>query len=251
MRGRDRNWAVWLGLGIFAVPYLALSFALFGLMAQGHVTAVEAGVFWLICFGALFTLLSGGLGKYIALVASIFVWISGLTMVGARIGADSVGWAMTFTFGGALCIIALAARGGVFWGHVRARRLYSRGRGILGWEWVFVGREFARNHPLSEGFGAIWLVITWIALLGAGYTALAMSEEFWGLSWLTWLGAIFAELTFLALLLRWPVAYGMTLVLLVFTLPFSAPLLMYWVDGARPNLIYRWRFERMRAEVPA
>ncbi|MBM7067775.1 hypothetical protein [Actibacterium sp. 188UL27-1] len=249
MRGAEKNSLFWVGLILFSAPYGIVAALMFGFIAQGYVTVLGAGVFWLLCFGAIFTLVTGSLAKYPVLVVSLLVWFGLIVGLAVPFVPNWPVLALVGIAMGTIGLTVLAARIGLVWGWGRAVALASRGRGTIGWEWVYVGPEFARSHPAAARFGAVWLVIAWVALLAAGYTLAAVADDFWRFGWTWWIAAMFAELTFVALLLRWPVAYGMTLILLGVSLPFSFPLLIYWADGVRPNLVYRWRFERLRQEV--
>lgn len=124
------------------------------------------------------------------------------------------------------------------------------------WEWVHVGRGFAVAHPLSARLGAVWWVVAWIAaqpaLLGhvlvtvAGGAVHGVSAATGIATLLVGLQAVLSVLTLIALVLRAPVAWGLVWLNLFLTLPLSVPLMVYWADGVRPNLIYRHRFERLR-----
>ena len=112
------------------------------------------------------------------------------------------------------------------------------------WEWVHVGRDFALTHPLGHVGGAMWFVLVF-ALAHAGlaaYQALFVSP------W-TWLFFVFDLLVVAALLKRWRVAWPLVWVQLLSSIPLSLPLIVYWADGTRPNLIYRHRFERLVPEM--
>lgn len=124
--------------------------------------------------------------------------------------------------------------------------------GIIESEWVYTGAAFALNHPISQHLGAVWLVVIWVALhagLGVlGVINLTMA----GLGPFTMLFALLLVLlvlndlfAILTLIGRHPLAWYPVWLCLICTFPLSLPLIMYWSDGARPNLIYRHRFGRL------
>ncbi len=128
------------------------------------------------------------------------------------------------------------------------------GHGTRESEWVHTGREFARSHPLGRFGGGVWFV--W------GFAALHMVLVLWELWALLAQGHPVQALPFCFLLLldlavltllplRAPIASSMVWVVLVLSFPFSLPLLFYWADGQRPNLIYRHRFARPVPEKAA
>ena len=118
---------------------------------------------------------------------------------------------------------------------------------IIESEWVYTGAGFALSHPVAQHLGAVWLVVLWVAL-HAGLCVLGLlSADLLGglqLSLLVFLllSDIFAILTLIG---RHPLARYPVWICLIFSFPFSLPLVMYWADGLRPNLIYRHRFSRL------
>ncbi|WBU53825.1 hypothetical protein [Paracoccus sp. SCSIO 75233] len=129
---------------------------------------------------------------------------------------------------------------------------------IIGEKWVYTGVAFALNHPLSQRLGAVWFVVAWLALSAVavivgvvmvpwddlnpeGFTDYAMLSGFILLAVLLFLNDL---LGILALIGRHPIARGCVWLNLVTTLPFSLPLILYWADGVKPNLIYAHRFEK-------
>ena len=126
---------------------------------------------------------------------------------------------------------------GQAYGGSQARR--RRGKTIE-WEWVHTGRAFARTHPLGTSRGGLWLVLAFVALHGmaAAYAGLHVSAVLY----------VFCLLDAVALMLLWRrhlAAWPLTWIVLVQSFPVSLPLMIYWADGTRPNLVYRHRFERL------
>ena len=204
--------------------------------------AVMAGSGWIAM-----TLWFGWPLRYLALVAVLLVWIMLSAALSARIAAAAgFIWVMPILAGVLSALAAVAtARIALVWGEARSARYAAEGRPIREWEWIYTGPAFAQTHPLSKSLGAIWLVVVWIAACWA-FALLRILDL--PTSWIFW--GIFAAqtvlvlLAFLTIVRRHPAAWVLVLVILVMSFPLSVPLLVYWVDGKRPNLIYRHRFER-------
>ena len=138
---------------------------------------------------------------------------------------------------------------------------------IIESQWVYVDPTFALTHPSTQSLGAIWFVIGWIALhltlalwflveiaalwLGVMDRGFLLAGPVDGGLWLlvfVTLMAAFAVVDILALiglLGRHPLARIPVWITLVLTFPLSLPLVVYWADGVKPNLLYAHRFERM------
>ncbi|MDO5604105.1 MAG: hypothetical protein Q4G25_02980 [Paracoccus sp. (in: a-proteobacteria)] len=134
-------------------------------------------------------------------------------------------------------------------------------RTIIERQWVPTGAGFALSHPLAQTLGPVWLLVGWCGLAGLA----ALGWNLWillhlGQIWQS--GAMFFTVAliglalnltlFLAaalavpfLVLRRPQAVVPVWIALILTLPFSIPMMMWWADGVRPNLIYRHRFARL------
>ncbi len=128
---------------------------------------------------------------------------------------------------------------------------------ILEAEWVYTGAAFALNHPLSQRLGAVWFVIGWLVL----HAAVCLLGMFYLLGTPGILGSLIGLggllLLLLAMLLlidligivgllgRHPIAWLPVWIILILTFPASLPLVVYWADGVKPNLIYAHRFERL------
>ena len=127
------------------------------------------------------------------------------------------------------------------WVGARMARLSARGRATREWVFVYTGRAFARQHAKFALSRGIWLTTLVVALIPFAWWHVAgdrpVSHLVWG-GWFYWL-------MILALLMRWPFAYPLRFMCLATGLPFTAPLMVYWADGERPNLIYRHRYERL------
>ncbi|SFJ29319.1 hypothetical protein [Jannaschia pohangensis] len=223
-----------VGLRLFVLgpmAILALLLALAGV--GGQVTAQVAGLGVLICVGGLAIGVLPGFWAVPGLLAGVGVWVVpalGLAQVLPI-------WAAGPLFG----VVVLLPLWSVIvlgrdMGQARAARLAARGRGIREWQWVYVGRDAARAHPAFAL--SIGPVLTCAALLAI------IAVWTWG-GVIFWPLVAFEALTVLAILCKWPVAYPMTFAALVPAFPVTAPLMMYWADGVRPNLIYRHRFERL------
>lgn len=124
---------------------------------------------------------------------------------------------------------------------------------VIGWEWVQTGPDFALGHPLAQRFGAIWFVIAFIALHAVALVASAIWQILTaGPGWIAILWTILMLilicndiLALAGLLGRHPIAWPTVWIALILSFPLSLPLVVYWADGTRPNLIYRHRFERL------
>lgn len=134
-------------------------------------------------------------------------------------------------------------------------------RKLLGEEWVCTGAGFALTHPLSQRLGAVWLVVAWLSLHAAimvvgfiifpwervnpiSLTDYLMFGAMLLLAALLFLNDLFGILTLIG---RHPFARWSVWLNLIVTFPLSIPLMFYWADGVKPNLIYAHRFEKMVA----
>ncbi|MBK4215834.1 hypothetical protein JJJ17_07850 [Paracoccus caeni] len=127
-----------------------------------------------------------------------------------------------------------------------------RGDDIVGWEWVRTGPNFALGHPRSRSFGAIWFIIGFVALQGLvaiiGLVALFSAvPDIWVLLRMVLFVLLLVNniIGLVALIGRHPLAWTTVWISLAMGFPLTLPLVMYWADGTRPNLIYRHRFERL------
>lgn len=123
-------------------------------------------------------------------------------------------------------------------------------------EWVDTGAEFALRHPLSQRLSAIWLIVGWVsthALLAVWVIADLLSYGGYGLALALFLILLVLNdiVAILTLIGRDPRASRSVWICLIVTFPLSIPLVVYWADGPRPNLIYRHRFERLVPTPPA
>jgi hypothetical protein len=113
--------------------------------------------------------------------------------------------------------------------------------GLIEWEWVHAGREFARSHPAGKMNLGVFAVMGYVAIHGAVsvYAGIRVGGA------LHFLFAINCACAVLAMwkksLMAWPLVW----ISLAKSFPFSLPAMWYWADGVRPNLIYRHRFERL------
>lgn len=113
--------------------------------------------------------------------------------------------------------------------------------GIVEWEWVHVGRDFAQTHPLGQLRGWMLAVIAFVALHAAfmAYVAVFTGTPF------AFIVTVIDGLAIATMLRKSPLAWPLVWISLIAAFPFSLPLMFYWADGVRPNLIYRHRFERL------
>lgn len=128
---------------------------------------------------------------------------------------------------------------------------------ILEAEWVYTGANFALSHPLSQRLGAVWFVIGWLVLhlglcvwsiVGLQQTPDVAGHLFGTLGLLLVLLVLLALIDMIGLaglLGRHPVAWLPVWIILILTFPASLPLVIYWADGVKPNLIYAHRFEKL------
>ncbi|MDO5643023.1 MAG: hypothetical protein Q4G26_11665 [Paracoccus sp. (in: a-proteobacteria)] len=130
-----------------------------------------------------------------------------------------------------------------------------KGQGVITEQWVPVDPGFARAHPLGRHLGGVWLVVIWVGLHAFGVIWALVGHVLVQSSWAVGLHLLFGILlvlllvidgfALLALLARHPLARVLVWVVLILSFPLSIPLIFYWADGVKPNLIYAHRFERM------
>ncbi len=192
-------------------------------------------------------ILAGQVGKYPALTIVGLAWLGVVLLIGAGLAA-LLGSVPALLIGGVLAMIATIAgvRIALPWGQARAAALARKGRAIREWEWVYTGRDFALSHPLARRLGGIIWVVAFIIgqWMFALYTLVQIGAPVW--PWLVFaFYSLLPLLTVIALFRRHPIAWPLVWWGLLMGLPFSLPLIVYWADGVRPNLIYRHRFERL------
>ena len=146
-----------------------------------------------------------------------------------------------------------AARLGCVWGAERAARLRAKGRGIREAEWVFTGSDYVAGHPLNRLSFGLWATVGILGLCALSVVAGVVLQPYvWAQAAL---GLVFV-LPIWPILARQPVAYPLVIGTFVAAclsqslalIAILAPVLIYWLDGVRPNLIYRHRFERLVPE---
>ena len=123
---------------------------------------------------------------------------------------------------------------------------------IIESEWVYTGAGFALSHPVAQHLGAIWFIVVWSALQMGAALLVAYEVFAFGSGFFSFLGgvllmglAISNVLAILTLIGHHPWADIPVWISLILGFPLTLPLVMYWADGARPNLIYRHRFGRL------
>lgn len=130
---------------------------------------------------------------------------------------------------------------------------------VLGEKWVYTGAAFALNHPLSQRLGAVWFVVAWLAMLAVVWVTAVFMLPWDRLNPVTFTdyfmlsaGLLMGFLLFLndllgilALIGRHPIARWCVWLSLITSFPLSIPLMFYWADGVKPNLIYAHRFEKL------
>ena len=123
---------------------------------------------------------------------------------------------------------------------------------IIESEWVYTGAGFALGHPVAQHLGAIWFIVVWSALqMGAAllvaYELFAFGSGFFSLlGGVLLMGLAINNVFAIPMLIgRHPWADIPVWISLILGFPLTLPLVMYWADGARPNLIYRHRFGRL------
>lgn len=220
-----------ISLAILGLPLalLALVFA----VAEAYIAAFIAVLPALALVGARWCVpfsIACGVVAWVC-VAFLFVWAIGILLPLWAAGLLLTGLTAT--------VYALALRL-----HQRIRSNLPSRRTIVEWEWVFTGQTFATNHPLSKDLGGIWWVLGFLVFI-AGVTIWSLWIGVPGLRVLQYFALAVVFLAIPTLLFRHPSAYPLTWVLLILTFPISLPFIVYWADGVRPNLIYRYRFERL------
>lgn len=232
---------------VFVLP---LAVAAAALLAKASALGFSGAVLlaWLsaaLWFGAVL--------RYVALMVALGLWVAAFCVLCYAAGVAGAGLlAQVLLVVACVAAAGLAVRLGGYWGRARYASLAARGRGIREWEWVYVGRHAARsllphatpNWPIHLTGGLV-LAQTVVA----GFVAAVLPDLGWARLGFIF-GAGFGALTCLALWRRAPVAYPMVLAMLCGALPLSVPLLWFWADGVRPNLIYRHRFERLVPATP-
>lgn len=230
---------------LFAVPLIGAAVGLFTMLAVGP----AIGGAFLAGLGT--ALWRGAVLRYVALLVALVVWVNSAAWVCYAFGFANAGlFAEVFLVLFVVFIVSCAVRLGGHWGRERYDRLRAVGRGIQEWQWVYVGPEVARGlMPYARPGWPIHL--TSGLILAQCVSAISSVVLLGGPVWFNALllgGAGFGFLTVWALWCRSPAAYPMVMAALVFALPFSIPLIVYWAEGRRPNLIYRHRFERLVPE---
>ncbi len=243
-------------LPVAVVVLLCCAGAIWGGAVWGgaHVLPIglSVGVVAVICALLLWF---GMPGKVPALVLVLMVWLLGAVQLGRLLAV--AGWpvaGLLVQFAIAFSAIVMMARIAFPWGHARAARLSRSGRGIREWEWVYTGERFAMAHPLAARLGWVWAVLAFVLIYGSGplVAVVLLMDQVSVWQWLIVLVCFaFGVVTAVLLYRRHPAAWVLVWVMLIPTLPFSAPLMVYWADGVRPNLLYRHRFERLVPEEAA
>ncbi|MEJ6391365.1 hypothetical protein [Gymnodinialimonas ulvae] len=218
----------------------------------GFVALLALGMDWQAGFGVatlgattVALILLGHFGKWPALTLMRPVWL----VSGLGIAVTFPSWAVAI---GTLLLVWLASlaavRFGRGWGHARYRRLETTGRGIR--ERLFIGAEYLTDHRLNRlsielclsalAVGLASELVAFDLLMGmARPREVALIVVFVSPIWL--------------ILARRPVACPMVIGVFIAACVVQSPaliglllpVLVYWIDGAWPNLIYRHRFERM------
>lgn len=223
------------------------TFALRACLGLPYVALVYVGVIYIhpICLAGLLPpvlLVMETVGKYPTLAVAWALWLGFLSVVA---GAMPLWVGIVVLAAATLSVTLLVVVVGRDWGQRRYARMAARGRPMREWEWVYVGRSFARAHDLHRVSPMIWLMA-----LGVSACMAAIWLQFYLAPTPThpalWLAiAAVYSLTLLALLRLWPVAYPLVFLALAPGFPLTLPFIFYWADGVRPNLIYRHRFERL------
>ena len=200
-----------------------------------------------LILAAIHVMSIGGRGCYLVLAVTYAGWLGFCIALGnlliAATGEILVAFATVIIIWWATFC---AVRIGCVWGNDRLRRMQVRGRPMREWEWVYTGRDFAMSHPLSDRLGAVWCVVAFVVVHWLLQTLLLWTFTVSFFSVLLWLiSTALAATTVCCLRLRHPAAWVLVWWPLVTGFPLSLPLLFYWVEGVRPNLIYRHRFERL------
>lgn len=241
---------LWLRIA-FALPLVGVMFfaGRFG-TAQGYVIS-----------GVSFILLSSYLLAWPTRMLSLFMCV--LLWLAALIWAvRPLAWfGLPLIFILSAILFAIAVRIAQPWGWQRYDQRAAKGRPMREWQWVYTGPAFARGHRLSQSHGPVLFVIAWVTVTSSVqlYFMLSLvliSVEIWGQGWmgavafsllclLVFLFAVFAIFTILFLWRRNTAAWFPTWVFLLLGFPLTLPLIVYWADGVRPNLVYRHRFERL------
>jgi len=181
-----------------------------------------------------------------ALALTLALWIAALVILAQRL---SVEWPWVGVGVATLAAVIALARWAIW---LRHRHMGIRGMEpqTIEWQWVYTGFRFVAQHPLYARLGGIWVVVFWVSAQGL-LTAFSVTEAALQVTppWYLWpiplLLALIYISALLTLLARAPAAYPLTWVVLILSFPLSLPLVVYWADGTRPNLIYRHRFERL------
>lgn len=203
---------------------------------------ISLSLWWALMILPVLALVFETLGKYPALMLSGGLWIWGFALVFAVLP----GWGiLPAVFLISLLVVIPVVRIGQDWGNRRYARMAARGRPMIEWEWVYVGRSFAQGHALNRFSPMLMLVAaSLVVVLALSWTvwvqmAVVPRPGLWGAL------LVLVTVTLIGLWRRWPVAYPLVFLCLAPAFPLSLPLIFYWADGRRPNLIYRHRFERL------
>ncbi len=226
---------------IFLLPCAFLGVV--GVFAMTAKSLLGAG----ICLALGWFIWAAWPGKYPSLFIVLMMWLAFVVLLADLLAA----WTAMWVGGGvavilAFAVVAMAMRIGAPWGYARAARLAAGGTPIREWAWVRTGAEFAVNHPMARLRGGLLLIVGYvIAQWGFVLVNAILSEGYW-LTWAVFgVFSILSVTTIYALGAFRPGARQLVWLHLFLGFPISLPLMVYWADGVRPNLIYARRFERL------
>ena len=226
-------------LAVLSFPFAILSIIALAASLQSPWPSMGIAVISLLLFLLIFFERTG---RIPALALALFLWTCLLLPIQSVLASAAPDWAAwVLTAGMAFAVAALTGRIAVAWGRDRQLR---RKDPIIEWEWVYTGRDFSRSHP--EGRLSIGILLTLVAIFFVWFFIMQLTGPIGPVLHVVYLGLCI--MTTVAALRRSPITYPLVFFLLVPGFPFTAPFMVYWADGVRPNLIYRHRYERL---VPA
>jgi hypothetical protein len=239
----------WWSYLFFILPLLVFGCAVVAYAVWGLATGVDfafafgLGGMVLLCLS--YAVWTDRPSKYLGLMSSLLLW----SVIWSNFMIFLPLWPvqlLSIPFG--VFALTQALRLGAHWGRQRYARLAQRERPMLESEWVWTGGKFARNYCPQLGLG-VWVTIGMIAaMLAFHIVAFVYSDT---VSLLSMAHLMLGPVVLIVLWRRHPVAYPLVFLFLIIMLPtalavLAVPFLFYWAEGAKPNLIFRHRFERAR-----
>lgn len=233
--------------GLIRKAVLSVPFAVLTVSGVFNITNVYGLIIMGLSGFLLWALIYETYGRILALSLSLVLWIGFAIPIQVLLSKLFPFWLSYIITGGILLyVVAITYRIAITWGQERLQARTAHGKPIIEWEWVYTGRNFAREHPLGQVSFGIYLTFGFLLLSPVVPIYFTGLEQIGALAWgIVASYAALLSVTFLLALKRHPLTYPLTIFMLALEFPLTVPFIMYWVDGVRPNLVYRHRFERL------